>query len=227
MTYPSIEGPGFAFLDAPCLAFEKHDGSNLRFFWDRNRGWHKTGTRYRWFRDVTPMFGPAVGMFANRYAGGIVEVLRRFKEYRGVNELVAFAEYFGPSTFSGLHREDEPKQLVLFDLFLPGRGFVPPRDFAAHFGHLPIPKVVYEGPFSRAFIEDIRAGKYPVNEGIVAKGTRERRKGKGAEVWMAKVKTRAWLEELGRRSGTSEDLREEYERNLREQRSLDQPPGGT
>lgn len=30
-TYPSIEGPTFAFLNAPCIAFEKYDGSNLRF----------------------------------------------------------------------------------------------------------------------------------------------------------------------------------------------------
>jgi hypothetical protein len=34
---------------------------------------------------------------------------------------------------------------------------------------------------------------------------------------MAKVKTRAWLEELARRAGESEDLRKEYEQNMREQ----------
>jgi hypothetical protein len=34
---------------------------------------------------------------------------------------------------------------------------------------------------------------------------------------MAKVKTRTWLEELARRAGDSEDLRKEYEQNLREQ----------
>ncbi len=33
---------------------------------------------------------------------------------------------------------------------------------------------------------------------------------------MAKVKTRSWLEELARRSVDSEDLRKEYEQNLRE-----------
>ena len=37
---------------------------------------------------------------------------------------------------------------------------------------------------------------------------------------MAKVKTRAWLEELARRAGESDDLRREYEQNVREQ----QPP---
>jgi hypothetical protein len=219
-TYPSIEGPAFAFLDAPCVAFEKYDGSNLRFFWDQKRGWHSTGTRYRWFKAATPLFGPAIELFQRRYASGIIDTLRRAKEYRGVTELVAFCEFFGPGTFSGLHKEDEPKQLVLFDLYLPGRGFVLPRDFIAHFGRLALARVVYAGPFTRSFIEDVQQGKYPVSEGIVAKGVHVRRARKGKanqEVWMAKVKTRAWLEELARRASESEDLQKEYELNLRQQ----------
>lgn len=220
LTYPSIEGPTFAFLGEPCLAFEKLDGSNLRFFWSQKRGWHSTGTRYRWFKAATPTFGPAIEMFQRDFARVITEALRRFKEYRGVTELVAFCEYFGPGTFSGLHKEGEPKQLVLFDVYLHGRGFVFPKDFVAHFGHLRTPRVVYEGAFTRSFIEDVQAGKYPVKEGVVAKGARSRRERKGhseQEVWMAKVKTRAWLEGLAHRAGESEELRAEYEQNLREQ----------
>lgn len=233
-TYPSIEGPTFSFLDAPCVAFEKYDGSGLRFFWDQQRGWHSTGTRYRWFKAATPLFGPAVEMFQRQYAKSIIETLRRFKEYRGVRELVAFCEFFGPSTFSGLHKEDESKKLILFDLYLPGRGFVFPKDFVAHFGHVPIAKVMYEGPFSRSFVEDVQAGKYPVSEGVVAKGVHSRRQRKGKaeqEVWMAKVKTRTWLKELARRAGDSDDLRQEYEQNVREQQvpaahPVEQPVSG-
>jgi hypothetical protein len=224
-TYPSIEGPTFAFLGAPCIAFEKYDGSNLRFFWDQKRGWHRTGTRYRWFQAATPMFGPAVGLFRREYAQGVIDTLRRTREYRGVAELVAFCEFFGPKTFSGLHREDEAKQLVLFDIYIPGRGFVLPKDFIAHFGHMRLARVVYEGEFTRSFIEDVQAGKYPSVEGVVAKGVHTRRQRKGRsdrEVWMAKVKTRSWLEELARRAGESEDLQKEYEQNLREQQL---PPG--
>jgi hypothetical protein len=225
-TYPSIAGPSFAFLDAPCVAFEKYDGSNLRFFWDQKRGWHSTGTRYRWFKAATPTFGPAVEMFHRDYARGLLETLRRLKEYRGVTELVAFCEFFGPGTFSGIHVEDEPRRLVLFDVWMPGRGFVPPKDFIAHFGHLPLAKVIYEGPFTRSFIEDVQAGKYPVAEGVVAKGLHVHRQRKGKteqQVWMAKVKRRTWLEELARRAGQSEDLRQEYELNLREQQFPAEP----
>jgi hypothetical protein len=219
-TYPSIEGPAFAVLGEPCLAFEKYDGSNLRFFWDQRRGWHSSGTRYRWFKPATPTFGVAVEMFQRDYAAGLLAVLRRHKEYRGVGELVAFCEFFGPGTFAGLHVDGEPKELVLFDVYLPGRGFVPPKDLVAHFGHLRLPPVVHEGQFSRDFIEAVQAGAYPVKEGVVARGTRTRRQRKGRaeqEVWMAKVKTRAWLEELQRRAGESEQLRAELEQNRREQ----------
>jgi hypothetical protein len=229
IAYPSIGGPAYAVLDAPCIAFEKYDGSNLRFFWDQKRGWHSSGTRFRWFKAATPTFGEAIALFHRDYARGIVETLRKFKEYRGVNELVAFCEFFGPSTFSGLHREGEAKQLVLFDFFIPGREFVPARDFVAHFRHLPIAKVVYEGNFTRSFMEDVRAGRFGVKEGVVAKGERTRRQRKGKiekEVWMAKVKTQAWLDELQRRAGESEELRDEFERNRSEQQLPAEPVTG-
>src|SRR5262245_42473531 len=112
IVYPSLDGPTFNFLNSPCVAFQKYDGSNLRFFWDQKQGWHSCGTRYRWFNAANPMFGPAVGLFQKQYARGVTDALRRHKEYRGITELVAFCEFFGASTFSGLHREDEPKQLV-------------------------------------------------------------------------------------------------------------------
>jgi hypothetical protein len=34
---------------------------------------------------------------------------------------------------------------------------------------------------------------------------------------MAKIKTRTWLEALAQRAGESEDMRREYEQNVREQ----------
>jgi hypothetical protein len=69
-------------------------------------------------------------------------------------------------------------------------------------------------------MEDVRAGEFGVKEGVVAKGERTRRQRKGKaekEVWMAKVKTQTWLDELQRRAGESEELRDEFERNRNEQ----------
>jgi len=42
--YPKIPGS----RDAPggrCVAFEKYDGTNLHWDWDRDFGWHAFGTR--------------------------------------------------------------------------------------------------------------------------------------------------------------------------------------
>lgn len=41
---------------------------------------------------------------------------------------------------------------------------------------------------------------------------------------MAKIKTRAWLAELARRAGESEELRKEFEQNVREQQFGDRLP---
>jgi hypothetical protein len=60
ITYPSIAGLSHVPFGEPCLAFHKYDGSNLRFFWDRACGWHRCGTRYRWFDANNPGFGSAV-----------------------------------------------------------------------------------------------------------------------------------------------------------------------
>lgn len=220
ITYPSISGPTFNTLDEPCIAFHKYDGSNLRFIWNRQQGWHQFGTRHRWFNETNPTFGSAIQLFKDRFAQEIIATLRQYQEYRNITELVAFCEFFGPSTFSGLHDEREPKELVLFDIYLPASGFVTPHNFVQHFGHLPIAEVVYEGPFSSTFIEDVQSGKFPVNEGVVAKGIlpKRRRKGKTEyEIWLAKVKTQAWMAELQQRAGESENLQQEFEENSRQQ----------
>lgn len=214
-TYPSIKGPAYAHLGSPCVAFHKYDGSNLRFLWQEAQGWFRFGTRYKWLKEQTPTFGVAKKLFDARIARELVSVLRSHKEYRGIRNLVAFCEFFGPSSFAGMHAEGEAKELRLLDVWVPNVGFVPPKNFAAHFGHLPIAEVVYEGPFDRAFIDGVKAGDYPVGEGVVAKGTEMRRK--KVEVWSAKVKTQKWLDELSRRAGDSDDLRRQLEENLSEQ----------
>lgn len=220
IVYPSISGLSRVPLGEPCWAFHKYDGSNLRFFWTKQAGWHRFGTRYRWLKPQTPLFGPAFNLFRAKFADGIAQVLRSHKDYRGAGEVVAFCEFFGPSSFAGFHDEAEPKELVLIDVHVRGRGLILPEEFVAQFGHLRIAELVYQGPFTRPFIEEVRAGKYPVKEGVVAKGVRERvrRKGKVERaVWLAKVKTNTWLEELRKRAGDSEDLRRQLQENEQEQ----------
>lgn len=192
--YPSIEGPKNAD-PLPCTAFYKYDGSNLRFEWSRKGGWYKFGTRTRLFNESDPEYGCAIEIFQNTYGDSIVKAIRESKDYRHAESVVAFCEFFGKESFAGQHKPDDPKELVLFDVNVYKKGILGPREFLKTFGHLKVPPVVYTGPFDEEFVRDVREGKYPVFEGVIAKG------GNGANhnLWMRKVKTWAYLEELQKR----------------------------
>jgi len=218
--FPSIEGPYFDVIGQQCIAFHKYDGSNLQFKWSQQDGWHQFGTRKRTIDDQNPLFGSAIATFMSKYSDKILSTFRKHKEYRNAKSLVAFCEFYGEHTFSGLHREREDKSLKLFDILIPDQGFVLPNNFRTHFGHLDIAEVVYEGQLTKQFINDVYIGKYPVTEGVVAKGVSQtqRRKGKTeTNTWMVKVKTQSWLDELARRAGDSPNLRQELDDNIKQQ----------
>ena len=66
-----------------------------------------------------------------------------------------------------------------------------PKQFCADFGHLHVARVIYEGKLTGKFAEDVRTGKYGVSEGVVCKGGLG-----GGKLWMAKIKTYAYMERL-------------------------------
>lgn len=198
--YPKIPGSRNA-PDGRCVAFEKYDGTNMHWDWDRDFGWHAFGTR----RDVFNLTDVGVAEFAQRHAhlrqsvevfwstlaDGLERVFREHSVYTEFPSLKAFTEYLGPNSFAGLHKADDPKELRLFDILAEPFGMVGPSQFVADFGHLPIARVVYEGKLTGRFAENVRTGKYSVAEGVICKGGTG-----GAEVWMVKIKTYAYLERL-------------------------------
>lgn len=200
--YPKILGP-YDAETLPCIAFYKLDGSNLRFEWNPRSGWYKFGTRRRLFDRSDPEYGIAVEIFLKKYGESLIQVIRENPAYRKTEGLIAYAEFFGPHSFAGKHdatflgvESNDPKDVVLFDVNIHKKGFISPQKFVEHFGHLHIPQVVYQGEFNRQFVEDVRNGKFPVREGVIAKG------GEGHKIWMRKVKTLAYLKELKERFGT-------------------------
>lgn len=110
-TYWEIPGPS-KMPQSACIAFDKLDGSNLRFEWNRKRGWNKFGTRRRLMDETDPEYGSAIQLFQETLAEGIEKVLKDEKAYRGVERVTAFAEFYGPSSFAGWHDWNEPKQLT-------------------------------------------------------------------------------------------------------------------
>lgn len=200
--YPKIPGS----RNAPagrCVAFEKLDGTNLHWCWDRDFGWHAFGTR----RDEFNLTPEGIEAFAGRHAhlaeapevfratlaDGLEAVFRESPEYGEVQGFKAFAEFLGPNSFAGFHKGDDLKELRLFDVAADQGGFVGPGMFVEDFGHLPIPRIVYEGKLTGKFADDVRRGRYGVAEGVVCKGGTG-----GSDIWMVKIKTDAYLERLKR-----------------------------
>lgn len=189
--YPSIQGAKHA-PRLPCIAFDKLDGSNLRFEWTKKNGFFKFGTRHRLFDHTDTEFGKAIPIFMQKYAEPLAKVFKDEKRFRNAQNMTVYAEFVGPHSFAGQHLPDDPMDVVLFDVNQHKYGFLGPRDFLKFFGHLHVPKVIYEGNLNEQFIADIRAGKYPVTfEGVVCKGGAG-----GTDLWLAKIKTEAYLEKL-------------------------------
>jgi len=190
-----------AIPDGRCIAFEKYDGTNLHWEWDRDFGWHSFGPRrdefnltdegIQLFIQQHAHLRQSVDVFRATLADGIEEVFRAHPNYRELQSLKVFTEFFGPNSFAGLHKEGDPKELRLFDVLAEPLGMIGPKQFVADFGHLHSARVVYEGKLTGKFTEDVRLGKYGVSEGVVCKGGSG-----GADVWMIKVKTHAYMERL-------------------------------
>jgi hypothetical protein len=185
----------------PCVAFEKYDGTNLHWEWDRDFGWHAFGTRrdqfnltqegVHQFDEAHPGLEDCAGLFLASLADGLELVFRDSPTYAAFHEISAFTELFGPSSFAGAHKPGEPKGLVLFDVRAAPFGLVGPEAFVADFGHLKSAQVVYRGKFTGQLTEDVRRGKYGVAEGVVVKGGAG-----GDDLWMVKIKTNAYRARL-------------------------------
>src|SRR6187431_1094253 len=108
--YPKIPGSRHA-PDARCIAFEKYDGTNLHWDWDRDFGWHGFGTR----RDLFNLNPDGVGQFVRVHehlreapevfvgtlADGVEGVFRDHDNYREFTALKVFTEFLGPNSFAG------------------------------------------------------------------------------------------------------------------------------
>jgi hypothetical protein len=220
-TYWSIPGPHKAASKGEqCLAFYKYDGSNIRAEWNRKQGWYKFGTRRRLFDKTDHEYGRAIDLFLERYGEALPKIFQTNKNYKGRDQIIAFCEFYGEESFAGYHNFEKPFEVTLIDVEVHKKGFVLPRQFVDDFApHVPVAPVVYEGRFDNDFVEQVIANKLEVSllEGVVAKGSISGRNPQHS-LWMAKVKTRWWLDELRKRAEYIADLRQVLEENEKEQK---------
>lgn len=200
--YPSILPSGKA-PRGPMIAFDKLDGSNIRVKYTNKKGFHLFGSRTQMFDKGHPFLAPAIPYFYEHFENPLVDMIE--SEFPNEREVIAFLEFFGDKSFAGWHDpEDTTKRLVCFDIMVghKNRKFLSPQQFVKFSEKYKIiaPRIIYSGNLSDQFIQDVRQGKYDVVEGVVCKGTEKTGAHRGG-IWMAKIKTQAYLDKLFNKFG--------------------------
>lgn len=194
-----------------CVAFYKYDGSNIRCEWSKKKGWYKFGSRTVLIDRTAPL-GDSIDIFLRTYGEALEKIFIDNKRFREAQNITVFCEYFGDNSFAGQHDPDDEKYVILLDVSIHKKGIMSPIDFLRTFYMVDTPPVIYTGNFSNEFIQGVKDGKYPVNEGVVAKGLLSKRKD-GHNLWMAKCKTRSWMERLKTKA---EESPEKFDQILKE-----------
>jgi hypothetical protein len=199
LAYPKIPGSKDSPL-AKCVAFEKYDGTNLHWVRDEELGWYAFGTRrdrfdldeqgIADFNAAHPGLAEAPNIFIEDLAKSLDEVIMANEQYQS-KEITVFTEFFGAQSFAGMHKQEDPKQLILFDVQT-DQGMVEPEQFVQDFSTVNIARVVYRGKLTGKFIEEVRQGKYGVAEGVVCKGKHK----SDNSIWMVKIKTHDYMKKL-------------------------------
>lgn len=192
--YNSIEYYGDNW-GLPIIAFDKLDGSNLRFEYSKKRGFYKFGTRNMMIDEKHEVFGFAVDLFKNKYADRLNEIFKT-KEYRDILSFVCFAELVGTRSAFGQHDfENDTFDIVLLDVSQYKKGFVPPKQFVRDFSEAGIPRVVYEGNLNKEFVQRVKVNEFGLTEGVICKGVVQTKKGND-NLYYCKIKTDDWFARL-------------------------------
>jgi hypothetical protein len=197
LVYPKMPGSKNSPLEK-CIAFEKYDGTNLHWIWESDLGWYAFGTRrdrfylcdrgIAEFNSAHPGLEEASDIFLKDFAKPLEDIFQTNQQYH-CDEIIVFTEFLGTHSFAGMHKPDDAKRLVLFDVQT-SRGMVHPEQFIQDFSSAIAARVVYRGKLTGKFCDDVRRGKYDVTEGVVCKGKNTN------GIWMVKIKTDAYMQKL-------------------------------
>jgi len=212
--YPSIINSSKA-PHRNCVAFAKIDGSNFRAKYTKKQGFNLFGSRHELIDESHKFLGESVTIFKRDYQEKLTEFFSKDKDLRNEREVIVYGEFFGPNSFAGIHQENDPKELIIFDVLVGHKNhwFYKPADFIQTFQTLVrIPPVLYLGNMNDKLIDDVRTGvytpefhrltdnKHKLFEGVVCKGTETRGDFRG-KVWMCKIKTNEYFQALRNRGG--------------------------
>lgn len=186
--YPSIpHSKGQSFREiANAHIQDKLDGSSMRSQWSRKRGWYKHGKRSGLIDDSNPHLVVVPELFEKTLA----EPLTKLAVDNKWEDLIVFYEFWGNRSLAGLHFENDPKFLTVFDAAIDKKGITGPARFRKLFAdNVPTPRLLDICHWTRGYMDLVREGKISgiTFEGVVAKA------GEGHDIVRAKAKTQAWI----------------------------------
>lgn len=182
----------------PIIAFDKLDGSNLRFEYSQKRGFYKFGTRQMMIDNSHPEFGFAIDIFLNKYAKELTKIFKS-KEYRDVLSFTCFAELVGTKSKFGQHEYgNDTFDIIIFDIEQYKKGLIPPRQFHKDFLWAGIPNIIYAGNLNKEFVNQVKSNEFGLKEGVVCKGVIPNKKENN--LFYCKIKTDQWFEELRKKN---------------------------
>lgn len=192
--YSSIDYYGENW-NLPIIAFDKLDGSNLRFEFNKKRGFYKSGSRNVMIDENNEQFGIGVKIFKEKYEEPLTKIFTS-KKYRDIQSFVCFAEFVGTKSAFGKHDfENDIFDVILFDVDRYKKGLVPPKEFIDDFGHTGIPRVIYTGNLNKEFVNRVKINEFELSEGVICKGKIQTKKGVD-KLYYCKIKTDDWFTRL-------------------------------
>ena len=210
LIYPKIPENTNKFVNQ-CYAFEKLDGTNCHFVWTPEDGFHLFGTRRTQFSFTKPGIKEFIqthselanvpDVFNDKFRDKLNSIYSRANVFNKtlITKAIIYAEFYGPNSFAGAHDEldqaNDLQTLTIIDVSVNGK-LVEPILLVADYTEiyqLDVAPLVYSGKYTGQFTNDVRDGKYPVNEGVVVKSVAHN------EVLMTKIKTKDYLKRLEKR----------------------------
>ena len=197
LTYPKIPDTKNCPLKN-CIAQVKYDGTCIHIDFEEACGSIGFGTRRDVFDD--DLSGAQDFRIAHPGLDEVPDLVddicfngleRHILQYNNCNykKINVFAEFFGSNSFAGQHDPNDQKQLIIFDVMVDGN-FLPPDQLYKDFSQFNLVKKIYTGKYTGQLVEDIRKGRYQLNEGAIIKGFVK------DQFYMAKIKTDAYKEKL-------------------------------
>jgi hypothetical protein len=189
--YPSISRD--PIKGSPYHVFDKLDGSNIRAEWHPKKGFWKFGSRTQLVDVQSGPLGALSIPLIQAQGEAIGAVLKGLR----AQEATCFFEFFGPSSFAGVHAWEEPGfKAVLFDVTIFKKGFMSPQEFLKAFGdEVETPALLHKGNVTEDLIKMVREGNLEGMsfEGVVCKGAPLKN---GYPPHMFKVKSQAWIDKV-------------------------------